>query len=67
VSKRVRVEDLVTAQDITERLDLSRPQVVHNWHQRGQHDFPQPLGTVGNQLVWHWPEVRTWARRSGRL
>lgn len=67
MGRKVDVDDLVTAQQITELLGLSRPQLVYGWRSRGQHGFPDPVGKVGNLLVWEWPVVEAWAKRTGRL
>ena len=58
--------DLVGAHEIAERLDVSRPQVVHVWRKRYD-DFPEPIATLRSALIWDWTEVEAWARSSGRL
>ena len=58
--------DLVGAAEIAERLGLSLPQTVHDWRRRHA-DFPEPVATLRMGMVWHWPEVESWARRTGRL
>jgi hypothetical protein len=35
------------------------------WRARGL--LPEPLAIVSNTPVWHWPLVREWADRTGRL
>ena len=58
--------DLVGAAEIAERLHVGSPHVVHTWHHRHA-DFPQPIARLKRALVWAWPEVERWARRTGRL
>lgn len=58
--------DLVGAHEIAERLDVSRPQVVHVWRKRYD-DFPEPIATLRSALIWDWTEVKAWAQASGRL
>ena len=58
--------DLVGAHEIAERLDVSRPQVVHVWRKRYD-DFPEPIATLRSALIWNWTEVKAWAQASGRL
>jgi len=29
--------------------------------------MPEPRWTVSGQPAWDWPEIETWARRTGRL
>ena len=58
--------DLVGAHEIAERLDVSRPQVVHVWRKRYD-DFPEPVATLRSALIWNWAEVKAWAQASGRL
>ena len=61
------VSQLVGTTEIATRLGVKRPQVVHDWRRRHA-DFPAPIATVtGNVLVWNWPDVEAWARRTGRL
>ena len=71
MGRRVDVTDLVGAQEIADRLDVGRPQ-VHKWRERHA-DFPEPVATLGGAgsragfLVWNWPDVEVWARKTGRL
>ena len=62
----VKVSDLVGASEIAERLDLSFAQSVHTWARRHA-DFPQPVAKLRQAMVWNWPDVREWARKTGRL
>jgi prophage regulatory protein len=54
------LEDLVTGAEVARRLKLSRER-VRQLAQRP--DFPEPLGRVGQAVVWRWPDVDEWARQ----
>lgn len=58
--------DLVGAAEIAQRLGLAHPQTVHKWRSRYP-DFPEPVARLRQALVWAWPDVEAWARRTGRL
>lgn len=60
------VDQLVGAAEIAQRLGVARPQVVHDWRRRHA-DFPAPVVKLRQAMVWNWPEVERWARRTGRL
>jgi predicted DNA-binding transcriptional regulator AlpA len=66
VGRRLDVDQLVGARDIAERLGLKHPQHVHSYRANDE-TFPEPVAQVGPALVWYWPEVERWARRTGRL
>ena len=57
---------LVGAAEIAERLGNKDPRVIHSWRRRYA-DFPAPVARLRQGLVWSWPDVRKWARRTGRL
>ena len=61
--RRVDEDDLVTVNDIAERLDRSRQSVNQLIAgDRGDGTFPQPLNrTRGHGRVWSWSEVAEWA------
>lgn len=65
VGRKVDVTDLVGAAEVAERLGIAR-QSVHQLRHRHA-DFPQPLARLQQALVWNWPDVEEWARRTGRL
>ena len=65
-SRRVKVEDLVGAAEIAERLGLAQVQTVHTWRRRYE-DFPEPVARLQTAMIWAWPDVELWARRTGRL
>ena len=64
--KRVYVDELVGAAEIADRLGLAQVQTVHSWRRRYS-DFPEPVAQLGQALIWAWPEIEAWARRTGRL
>lgn len=51
--------DLVTGAEIARRLGMST-QRAHQLAART--DFPEPLGRVGNAIVWKWEAISCWAR-----
>jgi transposase-like protein len=64
--RKVSIEDLVGAAEIAGRLGIAQPQTVHSWRRRYE-DFPEPIAQLQTALIWAWPDVRAWARRTGRL
>lgn len=60
------MDQLVGASEIAKRLNLGTSQAVHNWRHRHA-DFPEPVLKLDMGLVWNWPDVERWARRTGRL
>jgi hypothetical protein len=66
VGRRVDVDNLVGTAEIADRLRVSHPETVHSWRRRYA-EFPQPVARLRQALVWHWPDVERWARRTGRL
>ena len=70
MARKVDVNDLVGAQEIADELGVGRAQ-VHKWRER-RLDFPLPVATLGGTggragfLVWAWPDVEAWARKTGR-
>ena len=59
------IDDLVGAAEIAELLEIADPHTVHNWRRRYS-DFPEPVVKLRQGLVWAWPDVEHWARRSDR-
>ncbi len=57
--------ELVGAAEIASRLHVAR-QVVHQWRQRHD-DFPEPVAVLKQAMIWAWPDVEKWARKTGRL
>jgi hypothetical protein len=66
VGRRIDVDNLVGAEEIAERLGLRRYQRVHELRRRHP-DFPEPVVRLKRTMVWNWPDVERWARRTGRL
>lgn len=66
MGRRIDADNLVGATEIAERLNVKRPQVVHAWRRRYA-DFPEPVATLRQALVWNWPDVERWAKATGRL
>jgi hypothetical protein len=66
MGRRVDVDSLIGAAEIAERLGVSHPETVHAWRRRYP-DFPHPVAQLRQALVWHWPDVARWARRTGRI
>jgi len=50
--------ELVSGAEIGRRLGVTR-EAVRQW--RARPGFPEPLGRVGQALVWDWVKVRKWA------
>jgi predicted DNA-binding transcriptional regulator AlpA len=66
VTPNVESEQLVGAAEIAQRLGLAQAQTVHLWRRRYA-DFPQPVATLQQALIWYWPDVERWARQTRRL
>lgn len=60
------MDQLVGASEIARRIGVKRTQAVHAWRNRHP-DFPEPVARLDMGLVWYWPDVEEWARRTGRL
>jgi hypothetical protein len=65
MGRRVDADNLVGAHEVAQRLGVSRPQVIHEWRKRHP-DFPQPVATLTNGLIWDWTDIQKWARATGR-
>jgi hypothetical protein len=57
---------LVGTAEVADRFGLAHPESVHAWRRRYA-DFPEPLAVVSSVHVWSWPDVKRWAKRTGRL
>jgi hypothetical protein len=64
--RRYSVEQLVGAAEIAQRLGAAGPRVIHEWRRRHS-DFPDPVLTLKQAMVWNWPDVEKWAKATGRL
>ena len=49
--------ELVSGAEIGRRLGVSR-EAVRLW--RAKPGFPEPLGRVGQALVWDWANIQVW-------
>ncbi len=59
------MKEIVGVAEIASRLDREVG-TVHSWRRRFP-DFPQPVAGLNMGLVWVWPDVEAWARKTGRL
>jgi predicted DNA-binding transcriptional regulator AlpA len=66
VSKKIDPADVVGAHEIAERLNLSFPNVVHNWRSRHS-DFPEPILVLKAGIFWDWNEIEEWIRKTNRM
>lgn len=66
MGRRVDADQLVGAAEIAARLGVKRPQVVHDWRRRHP-DFPEPVVSLRQAMIWHWPDIEAWARGTKRL
>ena len=63
----VRTEDLIDAQGIADLLGLAQRNTV-SLYQRRYPDMPRPVIDLGpgRSRLWLAPEIREWARLTGR-
>jgi len=66
MSPSVDSEGLVGAAEIAERLGISHPTTIHMWRKRYP-DFPAPIAQLSQAMIWNWPDVERWARKTGRI
>jgi hypothetical protein len=69
MGKKIDVDNLVGAAEIAERLNLSHAQNVHTMRRRAaktEQPFPDPVVTLTKAMIWSWPEVKKWAKATGR-
>jgi hypothetical protein len=66
VGRKVDVDDLVGAAEIADRLDIAHAETIHTWRRRYP-DFPQPVVDLQRAVLWSWPDVKAWAKATGRL
>ena len=67
-TRKVKVSDLVGAQEIADLLGVVRTQ-VYKWATRFEgtdHPFPKAVTHLNMGQVWNWPDVEAWARKTGR-
>src|SRR5258708_4700127 len=53
--------DLVTGAEVARRLGMATQRARQL---AARTDFPQPLGRVGNAVVWKWEAISGWARKN---
>ena len=56
--------DPVGIAEIAERLGVKR-QTAALWNYRGL--LPEPPWVISGQPAWNWPDIKTWAKETGRL
>ncbi len=66
MSRQIRINDIVGAHEISERLGGSQTSIVHVWRQRHK-DFPRPILILQAGMLWDWNEVEAWARKTKRI
>ena len=66
MDEKVSPSDLVGANEISERLGLAFPNIVHAWKRRHQ-NFPRPIATLSMGNIWNWKDVEDWAITTKRL
>lgn len=66
VPKKIDPKDIVGAHEIAERLNLSFPNVVHNWRSRHP-DFPKPIAELTAGVLWDWNEIKAWLEATNRI
>ena len=60
--RRVRVDDIVGAKVIAERLGYACPQSISLLRHRDA-DFPDPIVRLGTAYGWAWTDIEAWAAR----
>lgn len=60
------MDQLVGTAEIAEKLQLAQPETVHSWRRRYE-DFPAPIARLKVGMIWNWPDVRSWAKKTGSL
>ena len=66
MGRKVDVDELIDAQGISDLLGVQRTQ-PHQWRDRDI-GFPEPISApLTKAVLWHWPEVKAWAIKTGRL
>lgn len=57
--RMVRVDMIASQSDIARHFDIGL-QAAWNWTHR--EDFPEPIGKVGNRLIWDLEQVIDWEK-----
>ena len=66
MSTTIRINDIVGAHEISERLGGSQTSLVHVWRLRHK-SFPKPVVVLQAGMLWDWNEVEAWARKTNRI
>jgi predicted DNA-binding transcriptional regulator AlpA len=66
VGRKLDVDELVGTAEIVKRMGLGEQRTVHSWTRRDP-TFPAPVVKLERAMIWYWPEVEEWARKTGRL
>jgi len=66
MGRKLDVDLLVGTAEIVKRLGLGEQRTVHSWTRRDP-SFPMPVLKLERAMIWYWPEVEDWAKRTGRL
>lgn len=70
VGRRIDADHLVGTGEIAARLGAKTPELVLTWRRRYAHDsdhpFPEPVAKLQMGFVWNWPDVKRWAKATGR-
>jgi len=61
---RGKLDRLVTATEVGRVIGVSPDRVRQL--SLGDARFPDPVGLMGQAMVWRWDDVETWATRAGR-
>jgi hypothetical protein len=64
MSKKVDVDDLVSAAEIAARFGFNDRNLAHSWMKRYP-EFPRPVVRLAIGNVWIWSEVEGWAASTG--
>jgi hypothetical protein len=63
----LRAEDILTPQELAERLKVPLGWIYEKSRARGKHNgTPLPCLRMGRYLRFSWPDVVAWLRISGR-
>ena len=64
------ISNLVTAEEIAQRLEVKDASVISNWrkrHRKSDNPFPEPVKETPRAIIWDWPDVEAWAKATGRM
>ncbi len=66
VAELIDPDELVGAAEIADRLRVAHVETIHTWRRRHA-DFPQPRVRLQRAMLFYWPDVEAWAKKTGRL